>query len=221
MDEQGHYNDACATPLPRQAALRAARTARTLRNGQLHMGHAVNKILKDMIVKARQPRRLRRALRAGLGLPRPADREPDREDLRPHITRDDMQAKSRAYATEQIALQMADFKRLGVLATGSTLPHDGLRPTRPARSARSSGDGGGFVYRGLKPVYWCFDCGSSLAEFEIEYADKTSPTLGLSASSAPSPDKLAAPSRPALSSSEDAFAVSGPPRLGPPAPTRR
>src|SRR5512139_3469824 len=89
-----------------------------------------------------------------------------------------MQAKSRAYATEQIGLQMADFQRLGVLG-------DWLRPYRTMDPANEAGEirafkrviERGFVYRGLKPVYWCFDCGSSLAEFEIEYADKKSQTV--------------------------------------------
>ena len=64
----------------------------------------------------------------------------------------------------------------------------------------------GFVYRGLKPVYWCFDCGSSLAEFEIEYADKKSPTRRRRLSCAPSPSELAAAfGLPALA--KDAFAV--------------
>ncbi|NDD24401.1 MAG: isoleucine--tRNA ligase, partial [Betaproteobacteria bacterium] len=94
------------------------------------------------------------------------------------LSRDDMQAKSRAFATEQIDQQRDDFKRLGVLG-------DWERPYRTMDFANEAGEirafkrviERGFVYRGLKPVYWCFDCGSSLAEFEIEYADKKSDTL--------------------------------------------
>jgi isoleucyl-tRNA synthetase len=94
------------------------------------------------------------------------------------LSRDDMQAKSRAFATEQIDQQREDFKRLGVLG-------DWDRPYRTMDFANEAGEirafkrviERGFVYRGLKPVYWCFDCGSSLAEFEIEYADKKSDTL--------------------------------------------
>jgi isoleucyl-tRNA synthetase len=94
------------------------------------------------------------------------------------LSRDDMQAKSRAFATEQIDQQREDFKRLGVLG-------DWERPYRTMDFANEAGEirafkrviERGFVYRGLKPVYWCFDCGSSLAEFEIEYADKKSDTL--------------------------------------------
>jgi isoleucyl-tRNA synthetase len=89
-----------------------------------------------------------------------------------------MQAKSRAYATEQIDLQRADFKRLGVLGDWDH-PYRTMDFKNEADEIRAFKRviERGFVYRGLKPVYWCFDCGSSLAEFEIEYADKKSQTL--------------------------------------------
>ena len=95
-----------------------------------------------------------------------------------NLSRDDMQAKSRAYATEQIALQMGDFKRLGVLGDWADR-YATMDPANEAGEIRAFKRviERGFVYRGLKPVYWCFDCGSSLAEFEIEYADKKSQTL--------------------------------------------
>jgi len=147
-------------------------------NGQIHMGHAVNKILKDMIVKSRQLKGLDAAYIPGWdchGLP--IENAIEKKHGR-NIPRDEMQAKSRAFATEQIDLQRTEFKRLGVLG-------DWDRPYR-TMDFRNEADEirafkrvveRGFVYRGLKPVYWCFDCGSSLAEFEIEYADKKSTTL--------------------------------------------
>jgi isoleucyl-tRNA synthetase len=103
-----------------------------------------------------------------------------------------MQAKSRAYATEQIALQMADFQRLGVLGDWEHR-YATMDPANEAGEIRAFKRviERGFVYRGLKPVYWCFDCGSSLAEFEIEYADKKSQTLDVGFLCA-EPDKLAA-----------------------------
>jgi len=175
-------------------------------NGAIHMGHAVNKVLKDMIVKARQLAGFDAQYVPGWdchGLP--IENAIEKKHGR-HLSRDDMQAKSRAYATEQIALQMGDFKRLGVLG-------DWDRPYRTMDPANEAGEirafkrviERGFVYRGLKPVYWCFDCGSSLAEFEIEYADKRSNTLDVAFLCA-EPDRLAAAfGLPALA--KDAFAV--------------
>ena len=147
-------------------------------NGNLHIGHALNKVLKDMIVKSKQLAGFDAQYIPGWdchGLPI----ENAIEKLHGRkLTRDDMQAKSRAFATEQIDQQREDFKRLGVLG-------DWERPYRTMDFANEAGEirafkrviERGFVYRGLKPVYWCFDCGSSLAEFEIEYADKKSDTL--------------------------------------------
>ncbi|MBC5765296.1 isoleucine--tRNA ligase [Ramlibacter albus] len=147
-------------------------------NGQIHMGHAVNKILKDMIVKSRQLKGLDASYVPGWdchGLP--IENAIEKQFGR-NLSRDEMQAKSRAYATEQIALQMADFKRLGVLGDWGH-PYRTMDFVNEAEEIRAFKRviERGFVYRGLKPVYWCFDCGSSLAEFEIEYADKKSQTL--------------------------------------------
>jgi len=175
-------------------------------NGQIHMGHAVNKILKDMIVKARQLAGFDALYVPGWdchGLP--IENQIEKTHGR-NLPRDEVQARSRAYATEQIGQQMADFKRLGVLG-------DWERPYRTMDFANEAGEirafkrvmERGFVYRGLKPVYWCFDCGSSLAEFEIEYADKQSPTVDVAFLCA-EPRKLAAAfGLPRLE--KDAFAV--------------
>ncbi len=147
-------------------------------NGAIHMGHAVNKVLKDMIVKARQLKGFDAHYVPGWdchGLP--IENAIEKKHGR-NLGRDDMQGKSRAYATEQIALQMADFKRLGVLGDWEDR-YATMDPKNEAGEIRAFKRviERGFVYRGLKPVYWCFDCGSSLAEFEIEYADKKSQTL--------------------------------------------
>ncbi len=161
-------------------------------NGQIHMGHAVNKVLKDMIVKARQLAGFDAQYVPGWdchGLP--IENAIEKAHGR-GLSRDDMQAKSRAYATEQIALQMGDFKRLGILGDWDH-PYRTMDPVNEAGEIRAFKRviERGFVYRGLKPVYWCFDCGSSLAEFEIEYADKKSQTLDVAFLCA-EPDKLAA-----------------------------
>ena len=177
-------------------------------NGQIHIGHAVNKILKDMIVKARQLKGMDAHYVPGWdchGLP--IENQIEKLHGR-HLSRDDMQAKSRAYATEQIAQQMADFKRLGVLGEWDN-PYKTMRFENEAGELRAFKRvvERGFVYRGLKPVYWCFDCGSSLAEFEIEYHDKKSDTLDV-AFEANDPTALAAAfGLAALPAGQKAFAV--------------
>lgn len=159
-------------------------------NGQIHMGHAVNKILKDMITKARQLEGYDALYVPGWdchGLP--IENAIEKKYGR-NLSRDEMQAKSRAYAAEQIAQQMTDFQRLGVLGEWD-------HPYKTMNFANEAGElrafkrviERGFVYRGLKPVYWCFDCGSSLAEFEIEYADKKSNTVDV-AFKAHAPDRV-------------------------------
>jgi isoleucyl-tRNA synthetase len=147
-------------------------------NGQIHIGHALNKVLKDMIVKSRQLAGFDAQYIPGWdchGLPI----ENAIEKLRKKkLNRDEMQAQAREFATEQINQQREDFRRLGVLG-------DWERPYRTMDFANEAGElrafkkviERGYVYRGLKPVYWCFDCASSLAEFEIEYAEKKSETL--------------------------------------------
>jgi len=178
-------------------------------NGKLHIGHALNKVLKDMIVKSKQLAGFDAQYIPGWdchGLPI----ENAIEKLHGRkLSRDDMQAKSRAFATEQIDQQREDFKRLGVLG-------DWERPYRTMDFAYEAGEirafkrviERGFVYRGLKPVYWCFDCGSSLAEFEIEYADKKSDTLDVAFEAADNAALAKAFGLSALpDSSKSAFAV--------------
>ena len=177
-------------------------------NGQIHMGHAVNKVLKDMIVKSRQLAGFDAQYIPGWdchGLP--IENAIEKKHGR-NLSRDDMQAKSRAYATEQIQQQREDFKRLGVLG-------DWERPYRTMDFANEAGEirafkrviERGFVYRGLKPVYWCFDCGSSLAEFEIEYADKKSDTLDVAFETDDADALAAAFGLPALPVGQSGFIV--------------
>jgi isoleucyl-tRNA synthetase len=161
-------------------------------NGVLHVGHAINNVLKDMVVKSKQLAGFDARFIPGWdchGLPIENAIE---KLFGRHLSRDEMQAKSRAYATEQIAQQMADRQRLGMLGLWE-------HPYRTMDFANEAGElrafkrviERGFVYRGLKPVYWCFDCASSLAEFEIEYADKKSQTVDVGFLCA-EPDRLAA-----------------------------
>ncbi len=175
-------------------------------NGQLHIGHAANKILKDMIVKARQLAGFDARYTPGWdchGLPIENAIE---KTFGRGLSRADVQAKSRAYATEQIAQQMVDFKRVGVLG-------DWEHPYRTMDFGNEAGEirvlkkiiERGFVYRGLKPVYWCFDCGSSLAEFEIEYGDRKSTAIDVAFLAADPAALAAAFDLPSIE--KDAFAV--------------
>ena len=160
-----------------------------------------------MIVKARQLAGFDAQLRAGLGLPRPADRERDREDARPQPAAATT-CRPRAAPTppSRSRSRWPTSSAWACSATGS----DRYRTMDPANEAGEIRAfkrviERGFVYRGLKPVYWCFDCGSSLAEFEIEYADKKSQTLDVAFLCA-EPDKLAAAFGLATLA-KDAFAV--------------
>jgi isoleucyl-tRNA synthetase len=161
-------------------------------NGTLHVGHAANNILKDMVVKSRQLAGFDARFVPGWdchGLP--IENAIEKLHGR-HLSRDDMQARSRAFAAEQIVQQMADRQRVGVLGQWER-PYKTMDPANEAGELRALKRviERGFVYRGMKPVYWCFDCGSSLAEFEIEYADKASQTVDVGFLCA-EPDKLAA-----------------------------
>lgn len=177
-------------------------------NGKLHIGHALNKVLKDMIVKSKQLAGFDAQYIPGWdchGLP--IENAIEKLHGR-NLSRDDMQAKSRAFATEQIDQQREDFKRLGVLGDWER-PYKTMNPANEAGEIRAFKRviERGFVYRGLKPVYWCFDCGSSLAEFEIEYADKKSDTLDVAFESNDAAGLAKAFGLSALPAGKQAFAV--------------
>ncbi len=95
-----------------------------------------------------------------------------------HLPVAEVQSKARAYAAEQIERQRTDFKRLGVLAEWDN-PYLTMNPHNEADELRALARimEKGFVFRGLKPVNWCFDCGSALAEAEVEYADRKDPSV--------------------------------------------
>ncbi len=142
-------------------------------NGDIHIGHAVNKILKDMIWKSMNMAGFDARYVPGWdchGMPIEIQIEKQHGKGLPAR---EVQAKSRAYAEEQIAKQKKDFIRLGVLGEWNN-PYKTMAFSNEADEIRALGKilEKGYVFRGLKPVNWCFDCGSALAEAEVEYADK-------------------------------------------------
>ena len=150
-------------------------------NGAIHIGHAVNKVLKDIVVKSRLMAGLRAPYVPGWdchGLPIEIAVEKEVGKVGQKVDAATFRQKCREYAARQIDLQRADFKRLGVLGDWDR-PYRTMDSTFEADMLRALAKihANGHVTRGFKPVHWCFDCGSALAEAEIEYADKVSPAV--------------------------------------------
>ena len=143
-------------------------------NGDIPIGHALNKILKDMIVKARGLKGLDAQYVPGWdchGMPIEIQIE---KEFGRNLPAAEVQAKARAYARTQIARQREGFVRLGILGDWEH-PYTTMEFAAEAEELRVLGRilDKGTIFRGLKPVNWCFDCGSALAEAEVEYQDKT------------------------------------------------
>ena len=147
-------------------------------NGDIHIGHAVNKILKDIIVRSKTL--------SGFDAPYvpgwdchclPIEHQIEKLHGK-HLPGDKVRELSRAYAAEQVERQKKDFIRLGVLGEWDN-PYLTMAFKTEAAEIRALGRmrEKGYVYRGLKPVNWCLDCGSALAEAEVEYEDKTSDAI--------------------------------------------
>ena len=161
-------------------------------NGVIHIGHALNKIIKDMIVRSKTLSGFDAPYVPGWdchGLPIEHKVETTHGK---HLPADKVRQLSRAYATEQVALQKADFIRLGVLGDWDN-PYLTMNFANEAGEIRALGKmvEQGVVFKGLKPVNWCFDCGSALAEAEVEYQDKKSDAIDV-AFAVEDADKLAA-----------------------------
>ena len=147
-------------------------------NGDIHMGHAVNKILKDLVVKSKTMAGFDAPYTPGWdchGLP--IEHQIEKKygrGLEPNKAR----ALCRAYAAEQIERQKKDFQRLGVLGDWDH-PYRTMDFATEAAEMRALGViwKNGLLYRGLKPVNWCIECGSALAEAEVEYEDKASSAI--------------------------------------------
>ncbi len=147
-------------------------------NGDIHIGHAVNKILKDIIVKSKTL--------AGYDAPYvpgwdchglPIEHQVEKQHGK-HIPADEFRQLCREYAQSQIVRQKADFIRLGVLGDWDN-PYLTMNFNTEADIIRALGKilHNGYLYRGQKPVNWCIDCASALAEAEVDYEDRTSPAI--------------------------------------------
>jgi isoleucyl-tRNA synthetase len=150
-------------------------------NGDLHMGHAINKILKDMVVKSRLMAGFRSPYVPGWdchGLPIELQVEKKVGKVGHKVDAATFRQKCREYAERQIELQKTGFRRMGVLGDWDE-PYATKNFLYEADMIRALAAiiEGGHLMQGAKPVNWCFDCGSALAEAEIEYQDKTSPAI--------------------------------------------
>ncbi|WP_395167444.1 isoleucine--tRNA ligase [Francisella salimarina] len=150
-------------------------------NGSIHVGHAVNKILKDIIVKSKTL--------SGYdapyiptwdchGLPIELQVEKKHGKAGQKISENAFRKECRKYAKKQVEIQKKDFKRLGVLGEWDN-PYLTMDFNYEANMIRTLAKiiENGHLSKGFKPVHWCTDCGSALAEAEVEYMDKVSPAI--------------------------------------------
>lgn len=160
-------------------------------NGQIHLGHVVNKVLKDMIVKYKTLDGYDAPYVPGWdchGLPieqkvegivgKVGQPHKDKSKNGAIVTSTEFRGACRDYAKSQIDLQMVDFKRLGVLGDWEN-PYLTMNFKQEADTVRALAEiyKNGHITRGMKPVNWCLDCGSALAEAEVEYEDKKSDAI--------------------------------------------
>src|SRR5688572_25305884 len=150
-------------------------------NGEIHIGTALNKVLKDLVVKSRSM--------AGFDAPYvpgwdchglPIELKVDRQlgPKKRHMSVADFRRECQAYAAKYVDIMREDFTRLGVLGEWNN-PYLTMKPAYQADIVRSLGRfvEQGMVYKGKKPVHWCMHCRTALAEAEVEYEPHTSPSI--------------------------------------------
>ncbi len=163
-------------------------------NGAIHLGHAVNKVLKDVIVKSRTLDGYDAPYVPGWdchGLPIEMQVEKTHGRVGQKIDAKAFRAACREYAFKQVAGQRADFERLGVLGDWNH-PYLTMSPGYEAEQLRAFSliIKNGHVYKGYKPVHWCLNCRSALAEAEVEYEERTSPSIYVRFEVADPPDLI-------------------------------
>jgi len=150
-------------------------------NGHIHIGHALNKILKDMIVKYKTMKGFDALYIPGWdchGLPIEHQLLKDMKASKSDFDTLVFRKKANEYAMKYVAIQREEFKRLGIFAQWED-PYLTLSPHYEYWILKSLAQlaGKGYVYRSLKPVNWCFSCETALAEAEVEHENKESPTV--------------------------------------------
>src|SRR5882724_10322913 len=156
-------------------------------NGNIHMGHVLNKVMKDLVVKSRGMLGFNAVFVPGWdchGLP--IEHQVDKElgldtasiDVRRAMDPLEKIGKCRAYATRYVQVQREQFRRLGVFGDWDN-PYITMAPAYQAVIAREFGRfvGRGLVYKGLKPVHWCMHCKTALAQAEVEYEEQRTPSV--------------------------------------------
>lgn len=150
-------------------------------NGDIHIGHALNKTLKDIIVKYKTMRGCDSGYVPGWdchGLPVEHQLFKELKINKYQIAQIDFRKKAYEYASKYVNIQREQFKRLGVFGDWDN-PYLTLAPDYEEAIIASLGElvKKGYIYRGLKPVNWCFKCETALAEAEVEYENHTSPSM--------------------------------------------
>ncbi|MBU5611414.1 isoleucine--tRNA ligase [Geomonas azotofigens] len=150
-------------------------------NGHIHIGHALNKILKDIVLKSKRMEGFAAPYVPGWdchGLPIELQVEKNLGSKKHEISKLEMRKLCREYAAKFVAIQRAEFERLGIFGDWDepyltmNASYEGATARELARFAENGG-----LYKGKKPVHWCSSCGTALAEAEVEYADHKSPSV--------------------------------------------
>lgn len=150
-------------------------------NGHIHIGHSINKVLKDIVVKSRQMSGFDAPYVPGWdchGLPIELQVDKDLGSKKQGMSKSDIRKHCREYAGKFVDIQRDEFKRLGILGDWGN-PYLTMNYAYEAATAGELGkffEKGG-VYKGRKPVHWCSSCQTALAEAEVEYNEKTSPSI--------------------------------------------
>jgi isoleucyl-tRNA synthetase len=150
-------------------------------NGELHAGHVLNKVLKDFIVKSKQMAGYDAPYVPGWdchGLPIELKVLTELGDAAKSMSKTEIRRRCRDFALRYVDSHREGFKRLGIFGQWDD-PYLTLNPSYVATIIRTFGQlyEKGVVYKGLKPIHWCPSCATALAEAEVEYADKTSPSI--------------------------------------------